>query len=79
LIKTASEKELVEMNSNFLMDGYFYRADLVADKLVELKPEIKDRVQFLVVATLVQGPEYSGDFENIVKYRPFQYINLTTE
>ncbi|MFA7272313.1 MAG: hypothetical protein WC044_00505 [Crocinitomicaceae bacterium] len=45
----------------------------------DAKPEIKDRVNIVVVTTLVQGPEYAGDPSNVEKYRPFQYINLTTE
>ncbi len=38
-IKGADEKELLEMNSNLLMEGMFYFSDLVIDKLLILKPE----------------------------------------
>jgi tetratricopeptide (TPR) repeat protein len=38
-IKISSEKELVELNTTFLMEGYIYFADLTADKLLIFNPE----------------------------------------
>lgn len=38
LIETSSERALVELNSNFLMEGFTYFADISADKLLIYKP-----------------------------------------
>jgi tetratricopeptide (TPR) repeat protein len=37
-IKNSSEKQLVELNTNFLMEGFTYYADLAADRLLILNP-----------------------------------------
>lgn len=38
-VKTASEAELISQNTTYLMEGYLFNADIIAERLVELKPE----------------------------------------
>ncbi len=51
--------------------------DLIA--YFQKKPEYKDRVNVVVVTTLVQGPEYDADSADKEKYFPYQYVGLKTE
>lgn len=37
--KTASEQELVVMSSQMIQNNYLYQAEIIVDKLIELKPE----------------------------------------
>ena len=37
-IQNASESELVTENSTYLMEGYLYISDLIANKLIEINP-----------------------------------------
>lgn len=38
-IQTASEKQLLTQHSTFLIEGFLFNADLIADRLLEMKPE----------------------------------------
>lgn len=38
-IQTASEEELVFLNSQMMQDNYLYQAEIVADKLISLQPD----------------------------------------
>lgn len=40
---------------------------------------LQNRVKVEIESAKVQGPEYTGDFENQDKYGPFQYIELKTK
>lgn len=40
---------------------------------------LKGKINIKVVSAIVQGPPYDGDYENLDKYRDFQYIELKTE
>ena len=51
--------------------------DLIA--YFQKKPEYKDRVNVVIVTTLVQGPEYEADSADKEKYFPYQYVGLKTE
>lgn len=42
-------------------------------------PELKDKVNVVIVTTVVQGPEYIKDSANKDKYKPYQYVGLKTE
>lgn len=39
LIETGSKRELVQTNTDFLIQGNFYQASLIADKLVQMEPD----------------------------------------
>jgi hypothetical protein len=41
--------------------------------------EYKDKVNVVIVSTVVQGPEYEQDSANKEKYFPYQYVGLKTE
>lgn len=51
--------------------------DLIAH--FQRKEEYKDKVNIVVVTTIVQGPIYEKDFKKSDKYKPFQYVGLKTE
>lgn len=42
-------------------------------------PDLKDKVNVVIVTTVVQGPEYIKDSANTKKYKPYQYVGLKTE
>jgi tetratricopeptide (TPR) repeat protein len=42
------------------------------------KSKYQSKVKIEIVEAIVQGPEYSGDFDNEEKYGPFQYVALYT-
>ena len=45
----------------------------------EKESEYKDKVNVVIVTTVVQGPEYNKDSSDKSKYRPYQYVGLKTE
>ena len=50
---------------------------LIADYIK--KKQYKDKISFLIVESLVQGPAYEDDFENKERYGPYQYVRLETK
>ena len=50
-----------------VLEGYYASKDLTPKVTVE------------ILSTLVDGPDYKGDFENKDKYQPFQFIELKTK
>jgi len=42
-------------------------------------PELKGKVNVVIVAAIVDGPEYVKDAKNQKKYRPYQFVGLKTE
>jgi tetratricopeptide (TPR) repeat protein len=42
-------------------------------------PEFKGKVNVVIVAAIVDGPEYVKDSGNKKKYRPYQFVGLKTE
>jgi len=50
-----------------VLEGYYASKDLTAKVTVE------------ILSTVVDGPDYKGDFENQEKYQPFQFIELQTK
>lgn len=45
----------------------------------EKESDYKDKVNIVIVTTVVQGPEYNKDSSDTSKYRPYQYVGLKTE
>lgn len=45
----------------------------------EKESKYKDKVNVVIVTTIVQGPEYNKDSSDTSKYRPYQYVGLKTE
>jgi hypothetical protein len=42
-------------------------------------PELKGKVNVVIVTAIVDGPEYSKDFKDKDKYKPYQFVGLKTE
>lgn len=42
-------------------------------------PELKGKVNVVIVTAIVQGPEYVKDASDTKKYKPYQYVGLKTE
>lgn len=45
----------------------------------EKKEEYRGRVNVVIVSAIVDGPEYTEDFKDTKKYRPYQFVGLKTE
>ena len=45
----------------------------------ESKPEFAGKVNVVIVSAIVDGPEYSKDFKDKKKYKPYQFVGLKTE
>lgn len=43
------------------------------------KTEYQDKIVVTIQESLVAGPSYEGDAYNRLKYRPYQYVEVTTE
>ena len=50
-----------------VLEGYYASKDLTSKVTIE------------VLSSVVDGPDYKGDFENQDKYQPFQFIELKTK
>ena len=42
-------------------------------------PALKGKVNVVIVTAIVDGPEYSKDFKDKDKYKPYQFVGLKTE
>jgi tetratricopeptide (TPR) repeat protein len=42
-------------------------------------PELKGKVNVVIVTTIVDGPEYNKDYRNKDKYKAYQFVGLKTE
>ncbi len=42
-------------------------------------PELKGKVNVVIVTAIVDGPEYNKDFKDKDKYKPYQFVGLKTE
>ena len=51
--------------------------DLIA--YFQKNPELKDKVNVVIVTAVVQGPPYEKDAIDKEKYFPYQYVGLKTE
>ena len=49
------------------------------DLLDHFKRKYADKVNVVIVSTVVDGPVYNGDAQNRSKYEPYQFVKLTTE
>ena len=46
---------------------------------VENQPDLKGKVNVVIVKASVEGPTFNNDASNKEKYRDFQYVRLKTE
>ena len=72
-VRTATwgtNENLTKLRANEIkkvLEGYYASKDLTSKVTVE------------ILSTVVDGPDYKGDFENKEKYQPFQFIELKTK
>jgi tetratricopeptide (TPR) repeat protein len=52
--------------------------EILEDYLKE-KGANMDKVKFTITSTLVQGPKYDNDPQNLKKYSPYQYVKFTVK
>lgn len=60
----------------------FVRAESIKYDIIayfQNKTEYQDRIVVTIQQSIVSGPEYEKDFYNRFKYRPYQYVEVTTE
>lgn len=62
-VKEASEQEMLVQHSTYLIEGYLFNSDIIADKLLELKPE-NGNYQYRKAFTLM---EVHKDYEGAIK------------
>lgn len=62
-VKEASEQEMLVQHSTYLIEGYLFNSDIIADKLLELKPE-NGNYQYRKAFTLM---EVHKDYDGAIK------------